>query len=190
VKVVEGSRIYNFPIHHKLHFYSKIWRKCILNSGSMNKRQAGRDAPALQRVGAPRHAPARAAVRRRPPLGFRALGRTPRLLLPQAHAPRRLEVRAPCSPFGPTRTRRSRTNRRSVDCFLRRALLPRHGRRTATINQLLTPRRRCPSRSCYLRRRPALPAANRADRRRQRRPPQRAPSTILKNTSGELITIL
>jgi hypothetical protein len=26
VKVVEGSEIYNFPIHYFVHFYSKIWR--------------------------------------------------------------------------------------------------------------------------------------------------------------------
>jgi hypothetical protein len=34
VKVVEGSRIYNFPIHHILHFYSKILRKIRSNSAS------------------------------------------------------------------------------------------------------------------------------------------------------------
>jgi hypothetical protein len=27
VKVVEGSEIYNFPIHHFVHFYSTFWRK-------------------------------------------------------------------------------------------------------------------------------------------------------------------
>jgi hypothetical protein len=31
VKVLEGSWIYNFPIHHILHFYSKIWRKFSSN---------------------------------------------------------------------------------------------------------------------------------------------------------------
>jgi hypothetical protein len=40
VKVVEGSEIYNFPIHHILHFYSKIWRKTNFNRAGLNFRRA------------------------------------------------------------------------------------------------------------------------------------------------------
>jgi hypothetical protein len=34
VKVVEGSEIYNFPIHYFVHFYSKILRKTRSNVAS------------------------------------------------------------------------------------------------------------------------------------------------------------
>jgi hypothetical protein len=42
------------------------------------------------------------------------------------------------------------------------------------VKPLLTSRQRCPSHSSYLRRGPALPAANRVVRRRHGRPPRRA----------------
>jgi hypothetical protein len=36
VKVVEGSEIYNFPIHHFVHFYSKFWIISCSNRGTAN----------------------------------------------------------------------------------------------------------------------------------------------------------
>jgi hypothetical protein len=37
VKVVEGSEIYNFPIHHIVHFYSNFGRKSWSNKGTPSK---------------------------------------------------------------------------------------------------------------------------------------------------------
>jgi hypothetical protein len=34
VKVVEGSEIYNYSIHHFVHFYSKFWSFSISNNAS------------------------------------------------------------------------------------------------------------------------------------------------------------
>jgi hypothetical protein len=41
VKVVEGSEIYNFPIHHFVHFYSKFGRKSRSNRGTVKQIAAG-----------------------------------------------------------------------------------------------------------------------------------------------------
>jgi hypothetical protein len=38
LKVVEGSQIYNFPIHCLEHFYSIFWSKLILNRGTLQSR--------------------------------------------------------------------------------------------------------------------------------------------------------
>jgi hypothetical protein len=78
VKVVEGSWIYNFSIHHILHFYSKI----------LGKTRPNVDAPT--RLGPRRAGPRRAALAsgRRPTL----LGRAP---CPRPHAPK---PRAPSRP--------------------------------------------------------------------------------------------
>jgi hypothetical protein len=35
VKVVEGSEIDNFPIHHFVHFYSNFWRFSRSNRGTV-----------------------------------------------------------------------------------------------------------------------------------------------------------
>jgi hypothetical protein len=35
VKVVEGSEIDNFPIHHFVHFYSNFWRFSCSNRGTV-----------------------------------------------------------------------------------------------------------------------------------------------------------
>jgi hypothetical protein len=40
VKVVEGSEIYNFPIHHLVHFYSKFWSFTCSNSGTVKRIRA------------------------------------------------------------------------------------------------------------------------------------------------------
>jgi hypothetical protein len=42
VKVVEGSEIYNFPIHHFVHFYSKFLRKTCSKRGTSTRSRAGR----------------------------------------------------------------------------------------------------------------------------------------------------
>jgi hypothetical protein len=41
VKVVEGSEIYNFPIHHLVHFYSKFWSFERSNRTTVARIQAG-----------------------------------------------------------------------------------------------------------------------------------------------------
>jgi hypothetical protein len=58
VKVVEGSEIYNFPIHHLEHFSCNFWSfsmsnsACWINSVTMPRRRAGQSA---ERARAPRH---------------------------------------------------------------------------------------------------------------------------------------
>jgi hypothetical protein len=42
LKVVEGSEIYIFPIHHLLHFYSNFWRFPRSNRGTVKYVRAGR----------------------------------------------------------------------------------------------------------------------------------------------------
>jgi hypothetical protein len=90
VKVVEGSEIYNFPIHHLVHFYSKFWIFSRSNKGSVKRCRA---SPAL---GVRATAPPEAARRPRP-----HLPRPP-------CTPRRLEVRTQRAspPFAPYRARR------------------------------------------------------------------------------------
>jgi hypothetical protein len=56
VKVVEGSQIYNFPIQHFVHFYSKFLRKPRSNATSPTQ------ANQPDATGTPARAPARAAV--------------------------------------------------------------------------------------------------------------------------------
>jgi hypothetical protein len=41
VKVVEGSEIYNFPIHHFVHFYSIFWRFLRSNRSTVKYFRAG-----------------------------------------------------------------------------------------------------------------------------------------------------
>jgi hypothetical protein len=74
VVVVEGSEIYNFPIHHLLHFYSKFGRKSWSNRGTIKqitaetRRRANRCAgrARARRTAASASGPARAFPR--PPL--------------------------------------------------------------------------------------------------------------------------
>jgi hypothetical protein len=56
VKVVEGSEIYNFPIHHSVHFSCKISSFYHSNSASPKEIRQAATPPALQRVGAPARA--------------------------------------------------------------------------------------------------------------------------------------
>jgi hypothetical protein len=91
VKVVEGSGIYNFLIHHFVHFYSKFWRFLRSNSGTVNFCRAGDAAPCrapCARAPAPR-LPRRPVPPRRIPRS-----RTfPRARAPRPRStPRRLEV--------------------------------------------------------------------------------------------------
>jgi hypothetical protein len=87
LKVVEGSEIYNFPIHHFVHFYSIFWRSSRSNRGIVKHFRADR---------APRRARHSHATHH------------PRPRLPQAaRAPRCLELRAApraVSPYTPRRT--------------------------------------------------------------------------------------
>jgi hypothetical protein len=68
VKVVEGSEIYNFPIHHFVHFYSKFWSILLSNRASWNGWRHGATSWRPERQARPRHAvravpPARAPRR-------------------------------------------------------------------------------------------------------------------------------
>jgi hypothetical protein len=53
VKVVEGSEIYDFPVHHFVHFYSNFWSFRRSNRGAVTQGWAGRrrvaPAPRLPR---------------------------------------------------------------------------------------------------------------------------------------------
>jgi hypothetical protein len=51
VKVVEGSEIYNFPIHHLVHFYSKFWSFKRSNRGIVARFQASWRRAATSRAG-------------------------------------------------------------------------------------------------------------------------------------------
>jgi hypothetical protein len=65
VKVVEGSEIYNFPIHHFVHFYSTFWSYTCSNGGT-GKHSASRAATshaAHLRRAVPRPAPPGAPYR-------------------------------------------------------------------------------------------------------------------------------
>jgi hypothetical protein len=58
VKVVGGSWIYNFPIHHILHFYSTFWRKRSQRRVDRLKTSASALQSAAGEVCAARRAPA------------------------------------------------------------------------------------------------------------------------------------
>jgi hypothetical protein len=96
VKVVEGSEIYNFPIHTLVHFYFKIGRKSRSNKGTVKqfaagtRRRAGRgDSKATRVPCTPRAAslfpgrrvlpvlPAEHAASPRPHIAFRLILRVP-----------------------------------------------------------------------------------------------------------------
>jgi hypothetical protein len=96
VKVVEGSEIYNFPIHTLVHFYFKIGRKSRSKKGTVKqfaagtRRRAGRgDSKATRVPCTPRAAslfpgrrllpvlPAEHAASPRPPIAFRLSLRVP-----------------------------------------------------------------------------------------------------------------
>jgi hypothetical protein len=49
LKVVEGSWIYNFPIHCLVHFYTNVWRNLNLNRAGLHK--IGRSRRACPRLG-------------------------------------------------------------------------------------------------------------------------------------------
>jgi hypothetical protein len=99
VKVVEGSEIYIFPIHHLVHFYSIFWSFTRSNRGTVKQIQASRRRAATSRAHA-HHArtapslvfgPTRAFLRTRAPRPPRAPSRSGGLC-PQRVAP--CEVRA------------------------------------------------------------------------------------------------
>jgi hypothetical protein len=49
VKVVEGSEIYNFPIHHFVHFYSTFWSFTRSNRDTMTQLRPADAVPAPRR---------------------------------------------------------------------------------------------------------------------------------------------
>jgi hypothetical protein len=92
VKVVEGSEIYNFPIHRSVHFSSNFGSKSGSNSPAPQHVTLERDVATRQST---RRAPARAAARQGRPLGVRAHGPRPEAALPQStHTPRPFGFRA------------------------------------------------------------------------------------------------
>jgi hypothetical protein len=88
VKVVEGSEIYNFPIHHFVHFYSNFWSFKHSNRGAVTQGQAGRSR--VTRV------PTASAPHARLPNAALRLPNAPRPETP--HAPRRIIRVAHCPP--------------------------------------------------------------------------------------------
>jgi hypothetical protein len=92
VKVVEGSEIYNFPIHHLVHFSCKNSSFYHSNSASPKQMRQAATPPALQRADAPAH-----TVRH---LGVWAARAFPRPCHPEAGGtPRPLKpAHATCSP--------------------------------------------------------------------------------------------
>jgi hypothetical protein len=65
VKVVEGSEIYNFPIHHLVHFDSKFWTFTCSNSGTVKRIRASRRRAALRAATFHARVPRRAFLRPR-----------------------------------------------------------------------------------------------------------------------------
>jgi hypothetical protein len=88
VKVVEGSEIYNFPIHHLVHFYSKFWSFTCSNSGTVKRIRASQRRVVLR--AAPPRCPSRCAFSRPRADWGRAPSQDPR-------APKRLEVSVTCA---------------------------------------------------------------------------------------------
>jgi hypothetical protein len=103
VKVVEGSEIYNFPIHHLMHFYSNFWSFRRSNRGAVSQGRAGRHRTAPRRNVAHRACAAPTSASE-PPRAF-----------PRPHASPRPRVhRGPRSP---------RMSRGALDLATIRALL-------------------------------------------------------------------
>jgi hypothetical protein len=150
VKVVEGSKIYNFPIHCFVHFYSNFWRFSCSNRGTLKHFRAdGAPCRARQRHAAHTPVPRRLGVHAVRIPRSRAPSRGPRTRAPQSH-PRamRLASRAPrpCPAVGlPLRLCvRASLGRRRTTARCRRYL-----RREASQNRLFkaTPPPSRPSRS-------------------------------------------
>jgi hypothetical protein len=108
VKVVEGSEIYNFPIHHLVHFCSDLGendaQSCLVGISSAEL-QPRRDAPERECT---RCVPARAATRQGRPLGVRAHGPCPEASPSPGHAHTEA-IRFSCPPWP-----RRRSTRRSI----------------------------------------------------------------------------
>jgi hypothetical protein len=94
VKVVEGSEIYNFPIHHLVHFSSNFGSKSGSNSPAPQHVTLERDVATRQSA---RRAPAHAVTRQGSPLGVRAHGPRPEAAPSLDHAHTEA-IRIPCPP--------------------------------------------------------------------------------------------
>jgi hypothetical protein len=142
VKVIGGSEIYNFPIHHFVHLYSSFWRFLRLNSGTMNFFRDGDATPRRAYLDVRAH-PAASRGPHLPEVPRPEAGGTPRRL-EVARATRRAPVRAqgvshmrPHRP--PPQPRRPldlpntspRSQRSSKPCALPRASLSLAGRPAA-----------------------------------------------------------
>jgi hypothetical protein len=127
VKVVEGSEIYNFPIHHFVHFYSKFLRNTHSKRGTSTRSRAGRAAAAP----APR-----ADVR---PLTFGPWTVSPGRSFPMTRAHRDISNLAPAA-----RPRRARPSGPSASTC--QARLPRsvHALRGSPAHTRSTPEAMCP----------------------------------------------
>jgi hypothetical protein len=103
-KVVEGSEIYNFPIHHFVHFYSKFWSKTRSNSASPTHEHSP-DAPTRTR----RDAPPRACLRPRQALLASASAPlcAPSQRVTHPQSPRPETSSDPRRPYAPRSVRRS-----------------------------------------------------------------------------------
>jgi hypothetical protein len=124
VKVVEGSEIYNFPIHHLVHFSCK--KSSYYQSNSASPTFSGRLRRRSRAGAAP--ARARAALASGPP------GRAPRAAaLPEAASPEA--------------TRRPKADTRTEDRGSQRRRVPRPGTRAPTLPALPAPRTACCLRS-------------------------------------------
>jgi hypothetical protein len=113
VKVVGGSEIYNFHIHHFVHFYSKFLRKSRSNVASPTQKNRPRAARAPARAAArqpaprPRHqrcAPPEAAHAPSPGLPASLDASKPPSRRAPGHAPRQAGRTGTCRTAGPMAT--------------------------------------------------------------------------------------
>jgi hypothetical protein len=155
VRKVEGSEIYDFPIHHLEHFYAIFWSLTRSKQGTSTQSRAGRPCAATSRAArAPALLPRRPRVRRprpRLPESSRA-SRPPSESGPPRGAPRFVAGRAPQYP--PVRPARPYCLEREGQGLGPRDRLGSRGRaaggRRAHIWGGSLPRRSGPCRSTFL----------------------------------------
>jgi hypothetical protein len=128
MKAVGGSEIYNFPIHHIVHFYSRLLRKTGSNRGSPQRRRqnASTRAPRRQAPVPPPRRPVPPPRRPVPParvptavrafprswLASRCLERRERVVLHAARTRHTLAPRSVALPPCQARLPRPRSSRR------------------------------------------------------------------------------
>jgi hypothetical protein len=132
VKVVEGSEIYNFPIYHFVHFYSKILRKNPVKrcqSDTLSRAARARDAT---------RAPRRRRTRTRavPPKASAPRTSRGRAPSPAPRVPRRHEVLPPLVP---------RVGSSAAPGPVGRTVSDRWSPLCPSLRAVPRPRNRCPS---------------------------------------------